>query len=130
MRAHGVPNFPDPIPLKGRLVFGFTVQSGVDPNTPQFKSAFSYCTIRYHIFKHTATPAQRAQWNAEAVKFTACMHAHGAVDFPDPDGSGGIDIPSDSYLNSPKVLQAESACKSLRTGQGFVFVVPVPSPQR
>jgi hypothetical protein len=33
MRLHGVPNFPDPIPFNGRLHFGFTVKSGINPDT-------------------------------------------------------------------------------------------------
>jgi hypothetical protein len=125
MRTHGVPNFPDPIPFKGRLVFGFTVKSGVDPNTPQFKAAFKYCTTRYRLFRNSSTPAQRAQSNAAALKFTHCMRSHGVNDFPDPDGQGAINLPTDDYLNTPSVQRAERACQSLRSG-GFVFSVPVP----
>ncbi|MBO0813062.1 MAG: hypothetical protein J2P23_13605 [Microlunatus sp.] len=38
MRAHGVPNFPDPDP-NGRLKVG----SGLDPNSPTFKRALQTC---------------------------------------------------------------------------------------
>lgn len=124
MRTHGVPNFPDPI-LGGH--FGFTVKSGIDPSSPQFKNAFSYCGRRYLPgFGGSATPAQRAQLNAEAVKYTDCMRSHGASDFPDPDGQGAINLPTSDYLNTPKVQRAEGACKSLQAGKGFVLVVPVP----
>jgi hypothetical protein len=40
MRAHGVPNFPDPIVKPNQ--FGFNI-SGVDPNSPQFQSAQKAC---------------------------------------------------------------------------------------
>lgn len=123
MRAHGVPNWPDPI-LGGH--FGFLAFSGVNRYTPQYKAAFAYCTTRYHIFKHISTPAQIAQSNAEAVKFSACMRSHGAADCPDPDGEGAIDLPSDTYESSPKVQRAEAACKSLREGKTFALAMPVP----
>lgn len=123
MRSHGVLNFPDPI-LGGH--FGFTVQSGVDPYTPQFKAAFAYCTTRYRIFRHVSTPAQRAQSNAQAVRFSACMRSHGASGFPDPDGQGAIQLPTTYYMQTPVAQRAEGACKSLQVGTSFVFVVPVP----
>ena len=40
MRAHGFPNFPDPS-SNGQLLF--KLSSGIDPNSPQFKAANSYC---------------------------------------------------------------------------------------
>jgi hypothetical protein len=41
MRAHGEPNFPDPI-VSG-TAFGFRLVNGVDPNSPQFKAANKAC---------------------------------------------------------------------------------------
>jgi hypothetical protein len=41
MRAHGVPNFPDPI--VSSHAFGFQLGNGVDPNSPQFKAATKSC---------------------------------------------------------------------------------------
>ena len=124
MRTHGMPNFPDPI----NGYFGFSVGSGINPSSPQFKAAYQYCGTRYLSLGHRSTPAQRAQWNARAVKFSRCMRSHGASDFPDPDGQGAINLPTASYRNTPKVQRAEGACKSLFVGQGFVLVVPVPVP--
>jgi hypothetical protein len=122
MRSHGVPNFPDPI-LGGH--FGFTADSGVNPDTPQYKAAYSYCAQRY-LHYHPLSPAEIARRNAAAVKFSACMRAHGATDFPDPDGKAAISLPSDAYEHSPKVARAEESCKSRFTGKGFVLVLPVP----
>lgn len=123
MRAHGVPNWPDPI-LGGH--FGFMAGSGVNPYTPQYKAAYAYCTTRYRIFKHLATPEQLAQSNAAAVKFSHCMRAHGVGDFPDPDGKGAIELPTGEYINTPKVQRGRQACRSLFTGKGILFVVPIP----
>ena len=36
------------------------------------------------------SPAQRAQSEVAALKFSRCMRSHGAPDFPDPSASGGI----------------------------------------
>jgi hypothetical protein len=126
MRAHGVPNFPDPNSLPGVLKghFGFTAGSGIDPDTPQFEAAYTYCGKRY-LHMHTATPAQRARWNAAAVAYSHCMRAHGVSDFPDPlPGQGAIRLPTSEYENTPKVQRGMQACKSL-FGKGFVFVVPI-----
>ena len=128
MRSHGVPNFPDPIPVKGHLVFGFSIKSGIHPSSPQFKAAYKYCGTRYLGFSHRpgSTPAAKARANATAVKFSACLRSHGATDFPDPDGQGAIYLPTTNYIDTPKVQRAEGPCKSLLAGHGFVLVSPVP----
>jgi hypothetical protein len=44
MRAHGVPNFPDPIfPGGGRVEERIQPGSGIDPNSPQFQAASAKC---------------------------------------------------------------------------------------
>jgi hypothetical protein len=120
MRSHGIPNFPDPI--DGH--FGFGVDSGIDPDSAQFKSAYSYCGARYLHVGTRSTPAQRAQWNAAAVTFAQCMRSHGLRDFPDPNGSGAILLPSQNYIDTPLAQRAKQACKGLSSG-GFVLVSPV-----
>ena len=40
MRKNGVPNFPDPKDIGGRMALTFT---GIDPNTPQFQKAMQAC---------------------------------------------------------------------------------------
>lgn len=122
MRSHGIPNFPDPI-LGGH--FGIDAASGIDPGTPQFKAAFSYCGARY-LHLHRSTPAELARGNIAAVKYSHCMRAHGISDFPDPDGQGAIELPTSDYLNTPKVQRALPACEALRTGKQFVLSIPVP----
>lgn len=122
MRAHGVPNFPDPV-AGGH--FGFTVGNGIDPNSPSFKTAFAFCGRRY-LHLHSPSPAEQAQRNAAAVKYSQCMRSHGAADFPDPaNGQGIIRIPADSYLDTPRVQTAEAACAALRTGVLFSLPVPI-----
>lgn len=127
MRTHGVPNFPDPLRVNGRLEFGFTADDGIDPYTPAYKAADRYCGDRYIYTTHRESPAQLAHDNANAVKFSACMRKHGATDFPDPDGTGVITVPTPTYLNTPDVLTANAACKTLRgVSKGFILSVPFP----
>jgi len=122
MRAHGVPNFPDPITINGKKYFGFTVSSGVK-NTPTFQAAYKLCGTKYLGLSHRSTPAQRALWHAEAIRYTACMRSHGVKDFPDPEqGDGAIDVRTATYLQTPDVERGQQACKPLL--KSVVFVVP------
>jgi hypothetical protein len=43
MRAHGVPNFPDPTESAGGEAIGFHL-SGVDPSSPRFRAAQKACS--------------------------------------------------------------------------------------
>jgi hypothetical protein len=133
MRSHGVPNFPDPITINGKQYFGFYVHNGyaqgqngttMDANSPQYKAADRYCTNHYHLFGNTPglEPAAEARAKAAALKFSECMRAHGASDFPDPDNTGAINLPTYNYDETPNFLHGEQACKSLH--KGFVLVTP------
>jgi hypothetical protein len=44
MRAHGVPNFPDPqFNSNGGISLHISANSGIDPNSPIFKAAQQAC---------------------------------------------------------------------------------------
>jgi hypothetical protein len=43
MRKHGVPTFPDPTFSGGGAELHLTPSSGIDPNSPAFKSAQATC---------------------------------------------------------------------------------------
>jgi hypothetical protein len=43
MRAHGVPNFPDPTSSGGRMRLGFSPSSGINPVSPAFLAAEKRC---------------------------------------------------------------------------------------
>lgn len=126
MRKHGVPNFPNPIFILGKYRFGYTVDSGVNPETPQFQKAHRYCTKRYLDPNKPFSPAQLAQWHTQALKYAECIRTHGLKIFPDPPPAsdetlGGPEIllpgtlPQD-LLGTPAWLHAQRACKSLSTG--------------
>lgn len=122
MRAHGVPNFPDP---NGQ---GVIQGSGIDPNSRQFQSAQQKCAKDLGGGLGTLSPAQIAKQEAAALAFSKCMRSHGVTDFPDPQfgSGGGIRISlhaksgggaSDLDPNSPIFQNAQKACGSLLPGR-------------
>ena len=61
-------------------------------------------------------PAQQAQANTDALKFSACMRNHGITNFPDPHGGTGGNSTVDLRglgidLNSSQFQAAQQACQ-------------------
>lgn len=119
MRAHGVPNFPDP--TSGGV---FLSRQGngqkIDRNSSQFASANKACL---HLLPSGGEPtaAQMQQGLAEELKLAQCMRSHGVTNFPDPQlqsnnrislriGGPGFDP------NSSQYKAANSACKQFTPG--------------
>jgi hypothetical protein len=113
MRAHGVPNFPDPGAGSAANV--------VNENSPAVQSAGATCD---RLEPNNPQPSRKP---SEARIHTAfetarCMRAHGVSDFPDPtvnppSGSDVIDaagvffvLPAGLALDSPAVHRAAHAC--------------------
>jgi hypothetical protein len=127
MRAHGV-NVPDPSanggPAGGVAGGGGGGGGGGGAfralrSSPNFAAASTACAkYRSKAFGFAnITPAQRAQFQQEAVKFAECMRAH-SVNIPDPssNGAGGFGIfrtipPSERQ--SPVFEAAIKACASV-----------------
>ncbi len=77
MRAHGVPNFPDPRP--GR---GLKLTAQINPSSPSFQAAQQACKRYLPSFPEPG--AMTASQREKAFAFAKCMRAHGESDFPDP----------------------------------------------
>jgi hypothetical protein len=139
MRAHGVADFPDP-----NSQGGFTLQAGPNSDLSANSSAFQQANQDCQRFTptsglgHGPSPAQVAQAQAQALKFSQCMRSHGLTDFPDPvfhsGGGGGISISikagpgSDLTPNSPAFQSAQTACQKLLPGRkGAHFATHGPS---
>jgi hypothetical protein len=126
MRSHGEPNFPDP-DAQGNLTIN--PSSGIDPSSSRFQAAQRACAKFLPNGGQPPSPAQQAKMQQQALKFSACMRAHGVPNFPDPNfGSGGkiaIRIGSSSGIDprSPQFQAAQKACASDLPGKGG----PVPS---
>jgi len=132
MRSHGV-NLPDPSAGGGFAggAGGGTGGGGGGGgggfrtllSTPTGQAASKACaSLRSGAFGFNITPAQRAQFEQDAVKFAECMRAHG-VDIPDPssNGAGGFGIfrtIAPSERNSPAFQTAFKACSSTLPGRG------------
>jgi hypothetical protein len=109
MRAHGVPNFPDPSP-QGTIQFG----SGIDPHSPGFMSALSACRKLLPAGFGPPTAEQLAALQQQLVAFSTCMRTHGIENFPDPTGGGlpQIQPVGDLDPNNPQFQAAYNACKA------------------
>ena len=121
MRAHGVPNFPDP-DAEGDIKMSSS-KSGIDALSPQYQAAATACQKLEPKTGHTTSPPG-AQLLPEWLKFSACMRAHGIVNFPDPKPIGNygvvVTIPRSLGIdqNSPQFLAANNACQPLLKGNG------------
>jgi hypothetical protein len=91
MRAHGVPNFPDPSSAGG---INIQQGSGIDPQSPAFQAAQQACRKVIPGGAGGPIKATKAQFT-KALAFARCMRTHGVPRFPDPvasvpGGSGPI----------------------------------------
>jgi hypothetical protein len=122
MRAHGVPDFPDPSTTETPNSFGmdgynFDLPANLNPQSPAYQSANKTCQPRQggggglpHDF---LAKARRA-----ALAHAVCMRNHGVPNYPDPivTGSGGgvtVGQSAGSGLSprSPAFQQAQKACQ-------------------
>lgn len=118
MRAHGVAGFgegggPTPgSPVTGGSGMSYSGNS-FDPNSPTVEAAEQAC--QKYAVASPVSPAGAAQLLAEQLKFAQCMRAHGEPDFPDPNTTGGFNVPSSVDENSPTFQAAEHACGGFPT---------------
>jgi hypothetical protein len=93
MRAHGVPDFPDPSP--GGNIQLHPGPGGIDPSSPALNAAWVKCQ---KLQLATGFPAAGApthpseQTLSRLLKVSECMRQHGVAGFPDPRTS----VPSDA----------------------------------
>jgi hypothetical protein len=121
MRAHGVPDFPDP---NGQGVTQFGPNPGIDPQSPSFRAAAQACRNKLRGKAPQLSPARQAKARRQALAFSACMRRHGIRDFPDPtfgaDGNAGIHLAGDSSgdlsPNDPTFQSALQACHGFKLG--------------
>ena len=110
VRAHGVPHFPDPDATGN---FG---NFGVDVSEATFTAAVNACKALQppgSLSSHRSATQQSA-----ALRFAACVRAHGVPDFPDPvNGQPLINtyhIPSSNKPGGMTILNAATAkCGSI-----------------
>src|SRR5207248_8414383 len=104
MRAHGVPDFPDP-----------DSQGDFPPFRPS--EAKQIAVAADGVCRHlrssggTASPQQRQQKLAFGVKVAECLRAHGFPNMPDPTGLGSSHVPPGIDVKLPRFQTAETACE-------------------
>jgi hypothetical protein len=121
MRAHGVPNFPDPS-ARGGLV----IPNDINPQSPAFSSAQQLCDALPGARPgQTGSPTSR---KLELLSIARCMRSHGVPSFADPTGvppppSSGNAIGGNGWYlalgttaerQSPAYRRAAAACGALR----------------
>jgi hypothetical protein len=114
MRTHGVPEFPEP--AEGHFEVHPGGAGGLHPGSPQFEAAAKNCR-KLLPNGGEPTPQQRAQMQERALKFSACMRAHGLPNFPTPTFEGNsarLSLKAGSGLDphSPQFQAAQRACRS------------------
>ncbi len=104
MRSHGVPLWPDP-ESSGAFDKSKLSPRQLGVSSSQIGAAEKACRSLLPTYSVTQQPHVLAQ----ALRFSRCMRAHGATNFPDPEGNGAIAIPH-AMENSPAYLTALHFC--------------------
>jgi hypothetical protein len=119
MRENGVPNFPDP--ENGRLVLRAGPDSGIDPNSPEFRSAQEACQSLAPSGAQNGGGGAGAEMEAQVLEYAKCMRENGVPEFPDPNFSDGgvrMQLPPGVDQNSPQFQAAQRACASILSELG------------
>ena len=119
MRAHNVPNFPDP-DSRGNIVASAGAESNSDP---AFAAAEKACASLNPGGSQAGTAESSAVLQQD-LKLAQCMRAHGVPNFPDPQSRPGVIAEwnfsgTNINVNSPQFQAAEKACQSLNNSPTF-----------
>lgn len=114
MRNHGEPGFPDPT-SQGAITYG-----PIDIHSPQYLSANKTC--EHLLGSQPMTAAQKREHVSQALKYSACMRAHGMPNFPDPiivQGGKAVGFRMSGIdQSSPQFQSAQQACRKYAPGLG------------
>jgi hypothetical protein len=109
IRAHGVPNFPEPNG-SGRIPEVPPQQLGV--SVARFDAAVNAC----QGLSGKLPAALTAQQQQDYLSAAACMRSHGITSFPDPTFPGGqltLNLPASIDTSSQQFSRARQACARL-----------------
>lgn len=105
VRTHGVPRWPEP-ESSGRFDKSKLTPHQLAAGSSQIAVAERACKTLLPTYSATT---QQSHVVAQALRFSRCMRAHGATNFPDPQSNGAIAIPH-SMESSPAYLAALNFC--------------------
>lgn len=118
MRAHGVPDFPDP-GANGQITLKVTKGGDLDPQSATYKAAVQSCkSLEPPGFGAGSTQSVATQ--NKMLQFVSCMRKNGVPNFPEPTASGATIIKSGNGVdpNSPQFKSAMQTCHKLLPGGG------------
>jgi hypothetical protein len=117
MRAHGVPNFPDPKASEnGNHIQVVVSVAGLDPSSPQFKHAQAACAYLMPAgnVQNGPSAAQQQARLQGLIAFIRCLRTHGFPSFPDPDSQGQLSLTAVTKaginFHQPGLLTAADTC--------------------
>ena len=105
VRTHGVPLWPEP-ESSGRFDKSKLTPRQLGAGSSQVAAAQRACKTLLPTY---SASTQESHVVAQALRFSRCMRAHGATNFPDPRSNGAIVIPH-TMENSPAYLTALNFC--------------------
>jgi hypothetical protein len=110
IRAHGVPNYPDPN-SKGQ----FIAQNGssLPSVSPAVLQSSGKACQKLLPPSMAQGPPQGAKAASQGLKFSECMRSHGEPNFPDPGANGAFTLPKGANPQSSQFQNAVKACQSL-----------------
>ena len=113
VRAHGVPNFPDP-GSNGQISKPAVVRALREVSDSRARAATYACA---RLNPGRAAPVLTAQEQQDYLRAAACMRSHGFTSFPDPTFPGGHAslprIPSNIDTKSRQFIAAGQTCIKL-----------------
>ena len=113
MRAHGVPNFPDP-GSGGQLSKQAVVAALQAVSNSRAEAATGACARLNPAGQEN--PILTGQEQQDYLRAAACMRSHGITGFPDPtfpQGRLNLQIPSSIDTTSRQFTQAAQTCTRL-----------------
>lgn len=122
VRAHGIPDFPDPTVQDSTTRKSISFPGLAAASTlPRFKSADMAC--RKQTGFEVGTPAALQALMANDLEAAECMRAHGIANFPNPVDNGrsvrvGPRPGSGIDTHSARFQSAETACRQFLPGGG------------
>jgi hypothetical protein len=124
IRAHGIPNFPDPVinPQTGQP----DLPSGTQKPGPSVMRACQSIADRLPPSgkERTVTAAELAKLR----QFAGCMRQHGLNDWPDPDARGVFPLPKRLLDLGKKGIRSQlEACKQYFPSKGISIKRPADS---
>jgi hypothetical protein len=109
MRSHGISNFPDDLNVQN--------VPGLNPSSPAFKTSRTACQHLLPV-KTAPSAAPSAQTDAQLVRLSNCLRAHGYPSMPDPRPDpppsrspqyGALYGDGDYWIGIPKAIDAHGA---------------------